>query len=230
MVNAFAAFDAAEDPMAAITATTMATLTAAEGRSLRASAPRLTAISAANDSLRAAFPSRRIAFSPIRERGTRLHAKPDLCPRKHSASEPRNSADDFTRGRCGARCLPCIRRGTPCVVTEKFGTKKRDRCDGCVEHHDECSFAPPLLLPPPLKLARNCANCQRAHQRCKFDTRNDACIRCRSRGLACEFKPCAQGQQNNILRVAKRRRQRGFPTEASRNKRLQTAQHPSSKM
>ena len=91
----------------------------------------------------------------------------------------------------------CTALGIPCFVlpNPKF---KPLKCTHCNERDLTCDFFPPLHGAPPIKLPKNCVECQMAHQKCLAGQSPNKCHRCFTTNLVCRFIPNGQGARTDL--------------------------------
>ena len=99
-----------------------------------------------------------------------------------------------------ARCDRCIELKISCDY--KISTDQRFKplgCENSTKEHRYCVFSHPIIGKPPLPLSKLCSECQRAHQRCVFETLSDGCCkRCKKKGSLCVFAPLKQGLRSDL--------------------------------
>ena len=99
-----------------------------------------------------------------------------------------------------ARCDRCVELEITCEY--KISPDQRFKplgCENCTKEKRYCVFSHPIIGKPPLPLSKLCSECQRAHQRCVFETlSDDCCKRCKKKGSLCVFAPLKQGRRSDL--------------------------------
>ena len=96
-----------------------------------------------------------------------------------------------------SKCSQCTALSIPCFVLPhpKF---KPLKCHHCNERDFTCDFFPPFRGAPPIKLPKNCVECQMAHQKCLAGHSPNKCHRCFTNNLVCRFIPNGQGARTDL--------------------------------